>query len=945
MNIGSPHAEEKEGGLQKGEEVGAVVARHAHAIAEGLAKPRDRNKALITCTALLKDLWISLQGSTQTNRSEGSIVAHTLLGHGHLKPLSRALDTYFSFGIAPLLEPGVAPSPASLERKRKIHNIDFSSLVARTSLVVQVLLGDKTVDPHPQLRKLAADRYLTLLWSALLQLTNAFTVTQSDSAVTQSDSAVAHSEKAVVQSDSAAVTASDRGFSETDRLEEWMRELSVVSPRGTIEALFLLLTPSRATEACYNPPPRPAWLKSACRLRLSLSLMQPGGISTLCEALISSADPAHTPKLALQAARAISSPSAMLRQKGIGLEAYIKPVAKQLVEALSVPPGHHTSSSGAVSAYVQSIFALIATKPVLVKRLVIEPTLQPLLPNHKKQPENREARSSNYSASNCVIFLWRITTAYVRVPSEKIIGMFSPGIRGLVGYLKDLRRQQTSSNSLEGFALTSLSTLISLAPSSASGVLVKVIAEGDAKSRSIVSSALKLTRKGTMPKIVGKLLLYSARILNSPQIYSHKGSHEVESLAVGLQEIILDLKSTLMEGPGSTTVLSGVQEALRASAYVDKKQNQQRNIEEEISRNSLLKNAEKSTQNYPKKSVVAVVKVCVGILEATDPSILPPPAVSLLPSLISHLKSLNLTQSPTLSRLSRALHPQPKIGPSPAPRMSKGGGGGRECEWEKGLEEAGRGKSVPVRAHGLASLRKLVDMGYIPKGRDIPSENQDWFEAAMRVASQGMGEGDSFVFENAIALMAALSAHRPGSSILRLAYHFRNSRLGYQFRLKVAEVINTVCERYRKQAKSIPFDAASDLMSSLLSVAEIEVKKKDKGSKIDIASMKASSLSTLADAISLFPSRLTRSQGGKVGDVVIEACSDQEAPPEVRRASFFLLERFFEALGQDTTQVLKSEQLSKIYDLLQKARVRDFDAAVRVLAGRAMENLGYKVLR
>eukprot|EP00954_Amorphochlora_amoebiformis_P023096 1357868-Amorphochlora_amoeboformis.AAC.1 len=44
MNIGSPHAEEKEGGLQKGEEVGAVVARHAHAIAEGLAKPRDRNK-------------------------------------------------------------------------------------------------------------------------------------------------------------------------------------------------------------------------------------------------------------------------------------------------------------------------------------------------------------------------------------------------------------------------------------------------------------------------------------------------------------------------------------------------------------------------------------------------------------------------------------------------------------------------------------------------------------------------------------------------------------------------------------------------------------------------------------------------------------------------------------------------------------------------------------
>lgn len=199
---------------------------------------------------------------------------------------------------------------------------------------------------------------------------------------------------------------------------------------------------------------------------------------------------------------------------------------------------------------------------------------------------------------------------------------------------------------------------------------------------------------------------------------------------------------------------------------------------------------------------------------------------------------------------------------------------------------------LPVRAHGLINLRKLV----LSKN-PVATKN---LEKILGIFENQLNDEDDYVYGNAIQGLAALADIHSERIIPVLTKEFENEKRGELTRLKLGESLLFVA---RRCGQTLPKWAPLFMNAFLRSL------------RSSLASIKASTLSNLAQLCKMLRFALHPYIVEIISSVV--SILQIEKDSEVRRGAVFLIHFLFRGLGLDVFQVLDIKQRNQLYDQLK----------------------------
>lgn len=226
---------------------------------------------------------------------------------------------------------------------------------------------------------------------------------------------------------------------------------------------------------------------------------------------------------------------------------------------------------------------------------------------------------------------------------------------------------------------------------------------------------------------------------------------------------------------------------------------------------------------------------------------------------------------------------------------------------------------LPVRAHGLMELTKLVE----DRHPDVLKRKQYVFH----VFQQNLKNEDSFIYLSAIGGLAAMGELCPDSILPLIAEEYADYTIQRAFedeielRLKLGEVLLRVTKALGDRA----YKHKALLLNTFL-----------KTTKDDDHLIRASSLSNVAE--------VCRVLGEKMGPIITEVLScvqhviETDAAPEPRRAAISVIRQMLVGTDKLMLQMLR-DQMPVIYRTLQFVYKNDADEVARLQAQLALEQL------
>ena len=219
---------------------------------------------------------------------------------------------------------------------------------------------------------------------------------------------------------------------------------------------------------------------------------------------------------------------------------------------------------------------------------------------------------------------------------------------------------------------------------------------------------------------------------------------------------------------------------------------------------------------------------------------------------------------------------------------------------------------LPVRAHGLICLRKLV----LSKSQ-IAQKNLD---KILGIFQNQINEEDEYVYGNAIQGLNALADIFPEKIIPILVTTYKNDKHSQENKLKLGEALLLVA---RKLGQVLP--KYSDLFMNCF----LDTLEKSKSNII-----RASALSNIAQ----FCKILKFSLQPYIIEIlaVISNILTFEKDDQVRRGAVFVIHFLFRGVGVDVLQLVSSRQLQEIYERLKLIYNSDSDEVTKFHANQAI---------
>ena len=228
----------------------------------------------------------------------------------------------------------------------------------------------------------------------------------------------------------------------------------------------------------------------------------------------------------------------------------------------------------------------------------------------------------------------------------------------------------------------------------------------------------------------------------------------------------------------------------------------------------------------------------------------------------------------------------------------------KESEYDKALRDS-CDPLIPVRAHGLVHLRKLIDQRDI-----ITMENKDKiFDVFLR----NLKFEDSYVYLAAINGLISLAAFSPDQVLNLLIDNYNSKRLDLENRLKIGEVLTKTVRDFN--------DLVPKYGARLLGVFLV-------GCKNDEELFRSSSLSNLGETCKL----LNYSIKNDIYEIIncLSSLLDTDKSLAVRRSSIMVLKMIIEGLTKDNFVQILGDAIKPLYRVVSKQRSLTDDDVVKL---------------
>eukprot|EP00026_Physarum_polycephalum_P001945 Phypoly_transcript_01948.p1 GENE.Phypoly_transcript_01948~~Phypoly_transcript_01948.p1 ORF type:complete len:950 (+),score=91.12 Phypoly_transcript_01948:150-2852(+) len=688
---------------------------------------------------------------------------------------------------------------------------------------------------------------------------------------------------------------------------------------SSLKSLITSVNPSLVVEGLSMGLGRgPAWYTQAVGTYLSYALMCPNALRVVLERVLGSEQARGSPAAFSRVVRLVSACPSIVTDKE-----YYSKICPQILPLLH----RHSKTPDYIQQVSVSIIGKMSElKPDLTHRYFFDTLFAPLTiindtskvtvePNMSESLESGivvdestlagcvediHTITSGLSLSQAVMaelsrvvpVLFRMhlftsrTKSYLKTAVQEILVAFFRFSNKAVGILKDLILPKNGDYISEG-------TVLSFSPGSSGGVVVRLTETPQRDFQEEATALVTLLKEMKNDKLAGNLFvdLLSEFLASKPDssnyIFLDEDPLTADFPSQQRYLVLLEVVAIIGEQMGASVLKNVLQVCTLLKI--------------------LLTHEDPETLSLSLGLVVALLSggIKVSVEEETLIYDLVPQLDQLtnhpdaqIVEMAAHIKTLILANDPIWKES------QMSEGSSSAPKLNE--------EIKKIMEDI-RDPLLPVRAHGLISLRKLV----LRKDPDV----KKYALKMLDIFWSQISDEDSYVFQTAINGLAALGDIYPDDIIPKLAKQFSNSTLREEIRLKLGEALLQVAARCGEVLPKYGNHFVHNFLTS---------------AKDPQPDMRASSLSLLASFCEIMRFALHPYIQEILLAVNSIIASDSE--PIVRRGGIFVFKQLLVSMGADIFTLIP-EEMKNIYHRLKITETYDKDDLCKYHARAVLADL------
>ena len=219
---------------------------------------------------------------------------------------------------------------------------------------------------------------------------------------------------------------------------------------------------------------------------------------------------------------------------------------------------------------------------------------------------------------------------------------------------------------------------------------------------------------------------------------------------------------------------------------------------------------------------------------------------------------------------------------------------------------------IPVRAHGLIMLRRMVLV------KDNVTKNDSNLQKILDIFQTQLSDSESYIYLTAVRGLSALADIYPDTIIPLLLQQYLRDSLSEQVRLKLGEALLLITKRC---GQMLPKYSSSFMNSFLISC------------KDPLPSMRASGLSNLAELCKQLHFALQPFIREIIDCVVAIVKTDKDE--DVRRGALLVITLLFRGLRTDVFELM-ADDMKSLFRLLKQLEANDPDEVTRMHAKIAL---------